>query len=525
MHAVASASYPPQASFTYTPSEPWVNCTVTFDGTTSTPEGGEIISYAWDFGDDETGNGMIVFHSYNQSGVYVVTLNVTDSEGLWSTTSKPVPVLSIYGPNANFIYSPPQPFVNGSVTFDASSTILGWNGTVHPPIAEYEWKFGDNTSVVIEYDPITTHIYQTEGNYTVTLNVTDTIGWWNTTSQNLTIHIEPVRHDVAIINITFAPPVVYSGKETVDIIVIVRNNGTTQETFNVTAAYHNVTTNEWKAIGTQNVTKLYALSNETLTFTINITGFTLYQHFRIMAQTSEISGDTNPPDNTMIDGTIRVKLAGDSNSDKTVDWKDLLLELVPAYGTTIGDPGWNPSCDFNGDGWVDWKDLLIYLTPNYGVIVSNKLPVALFTESAETVLVNQSIYFNASDSYDPDGTVVSYFWDFGDETNATGVTVEHAYTTAGNYTVTLTVTDDEGAKDNATSNKTVVESLSLSLDAMNWNLTENIFSAYLYIILFLTTLSALYVSGRACLEQRQQKGVQRPKPYREIHNSKWSVRK
>jgi len=55
-----------------------------------------------------------------------------------------------------------------------------------------------------------------------------------------------------------------------------------------------------------------------------------------------------------------------------------------------------------------------------------------------------------------DGTIVNYFWDFGDGANATGVTVEHAYVDNGAYTVTLTVTDDDGATANATSVKKLV---------------------------------------------------------------------
>ncbi len=88
--------------------------------------------------------------------------------------------------------------------------------------------------------------------------------------------------------------------------------------------------------------------------------------------------------------------------------------------------------------------------------ILNRPPTASFTESAEIVYVGEIIYFNASESYDPDGYIIGYFWNFGDGTNATGVTVEHSYGDNGTYIVTLTVTDDDGATANSTSTKTVL---------------------------------------------------------------------
>jgi len=92
----------------------------------------------------------------------------------------------------------------------------------------------------------------------------------------------------------------------------------------------------------------------------------------------------------------------------------------------------------------------------WAYLYTNKPPVASFTESAETVYTWEVIVFNASDSFDPDGTIVCYFWNLGDGTNATGAITEHEYTDDGNYTVTLTVTDDDGATDEASSTKTVL---------------------------------------------------------------------
>ena len=75
----------------------------------------------------------------------------------------------------------------------------------------------------------------------------------------------------------------------------------------------------------------------------------------------------------------------------------------------------------------------------------NRPPIASFTENATIVSKDEAIHFDASESHDPDGTIVNYLWDFGDGNTATGVTSDHAYSEDGNYTVTLTVTDDDGA--------------------------------------------------------------------------------
>lgn len=67
-------------------------------------------------------------------------------------------------------------------------------------------------------------------------------------------------------------------------------------------------------------------------------------------------------------------------------------------------------------------------------------PTASFTSSVSGLTAS----LDASGSTDPDGTVDSYAWDFGDGSTGTGATTSHAYTDPGTYTVTLTVTDNSG---------------------------------------------------------------------------------
>ena len=68
-----------------------------------------------------------------------------------------------------------------------------------------------------------------------------------------------------------------------------------------------------------------------------------------------------------------------------------------------------------------------------------------------------AITFDGSGSSDPDGTIVSYLWDFGDGGTSTGQNPTYAYSQAGSYTVTLTVTDDDSATDTDTTSATVAD--------------------------------------------------------------------
>ena len=75
---------------------------------------------------------------------------------------------------------------------------------------------------------------------------------------------------------------------------------------------------------------------------------------------------------------------------------------------------------------------------------SGKPPIASFTTSSQPAIVGASVTLDASGSYDPDGTVVAYAWDFGDSTTpGSGQLTSHAYTAPGTYVARLTITDNE----------------------------------------------------------------------------------
>jgi PKD repeat protein len=76
----------------------------------------------------------------------------------------------------------------------------------------------------------------------------------------------------------------------------------------------------------------------------------------------------------------------------------------------------------------------------------NEEPVAAFTADQQVGSAPLSVSFDASASTDPDGSIASYAWSFGDGSTGSGVTAEHAYAEPGLYTPTLTVTDNRGAR-------------------------------------------------------------------------------
>jgi PKD repeat protein len=172
----------PVAAFTFSPQDPLIHELVTFDASTSTPDGGTIVSYTWDFGDGNitSTSNPIITHAYNNYGTYTVTLNVTDSEGKWDTESQQITVEN--APVADFWWTPYYPQRGETVTFDASASTPD-GGT----IISYAWDFGDGTPIVEESDPTTTHVYTEAGNYLVTLNVTDSEGRWDTEAHVITV--------------------------------------------------------------------------------------------------------------------------------------------------------------------------------------------------------------------------------------------------------------------------------------------------------------------------------------------------
>lgn len=120
-------------------------------------------------------------------------------------------------------------------------------------------------------------------------------------------------------------------------------------------------------------------------------------------------------------------------------------------GTTSTDP--NPIKIYNSAGSFT---AVLTVTDNSGLTGSNsvvitatqttnQLPVAVVGTNVTSGYAPLTVNFSGAGSYDPDGTIASYSWNFGDGTTSTQANPSKIYNNVGNYTATLTVTDNSGA--------------------------------------------------------------------------------
>jgi DNA/RNA endonuclease G (NUC1) len=130
---------------------------------------GSIASYAWDFGDGASGEGVSVTHAYGQDGSYTVRLTVTDNDGLVDSATFTVTVTNV----APVVGAVPDGTVNAGATYTVSGSFTdpgadAWTATVI-------WGDGSAPEVVsLSARSFTlTHIYTTAGSYPVSISIAD----------------------------------------------------------------------------------------------------------------------------------------------------------------------------------------------------------------------------------------------------------------------------------------------------------------------------------------------------------------
>jgi len=137
---------------------------------------------------------------------------------------------------------------------------------------------------------------------------------------------------------------------------------------------------------------------------------------------------------------VLVGTMGPGPADASCNWT-LVFSRAGAYDIVV-----NVSC-------LDTQGMFFSLA-NLTTVYVYDFPHVEFTYS-EKAYANHTVIFDASNSYSlMSGTIVSYQWDFGDETNITTANsvVEHTFSTVGNYTVSLNVTDSQGLSSVASHN-------------------------------------------------------------------------
>lgn len=304
---------------------------------------------------------------------------------------------------------------NGSGSSDPDGSIIS-----------YEWNFGDgNTGGGVSVS----HAYASEGTYTVLLTVTDDDGATDINSCTITVN-----------QVSVEPQTPWQTNA--------NGNLYTNIAWNSTMGY-----NFTPSISGQ-ITKLGGFFNGTKTVYLwnKATGALLKQatvsssnnwSYAIIEPVSVEAGVTY---------TVAAYLAGSGGSYRVVintfprTYEDIRIEGT-AYISGNQRPTNNYCCYMYGQ--VD-----IEFVPEGGDI--NQPPIANAGPD-QTVFVNETVTFNGSGSSDPDGSIISYSWNFGDSHTGTGVNTTHSYVAAGTYTVILTVTDNEGATDTDTCIITVNE--------------------------------------------------------------------
>jgi len=360
------------------------------------------------------------------------------------------------GPVAAFTYSPAQPRVNEPVTFNASSSYVAGGGT----ITQYSWNFGDGNKTN-SAAPIITHAYTSAGNFTVTLNVTD----------NQARTSDPVSTQITVVPLIQPPVASFAYSPS-----LIKVNVTV--TFNASASYDpdgTIVSYAWD-FGDGNMT---TVATPIITHTYNVTG-----NYTVALNVTDNDGLSDvftvgitvwptqippfayfvySPPAIPVNSTVTFDASGSYDLDGNIT--QYMWDFGDTNTTTVTTPIITHIYTAVGNYTV-----MLNVTDNEGLfsIFSRNItvrvlipPVANFTYSPSLPSVDYPVAFDASASSDEDGTIVLYMWDFGDDTTASTADpeIDHIYTATGNYTVELTVIDNDGLNDSMTTQITVLPAI------------------------------------------------------------------
>jgi PKD repeat protein len=409
---------------------------LSLDGSAShASEGSTLVAYEWDFESD----GVFDSSSKEPSlvfaliGTYTVTLRVTDSLGETSTDTLTVTVLN-REPIASFNYTPLVPMIFQTVQFRDNSIDPDGN------ITAWAWDFGDEANSTLE-NP--THIYADRGSYMVTLTVTDNDGDNATSTHVLTMGNAGPTARFRVPNTANAGEGVRFVDESTDpegeplTYVWDFGDGATSTAKN---PIHEYTTPDAVLITLTVTDDGGAIDTATQTIVI----------FPVIRPVADFRHE--PPEGTIQD-TV-------SFYDESLDEDGSILAWDWDFGDGETSRRKDPVHTFSDKGThrvtltVEDDDGNTD-TVTKSVIVMNLPPTAEFSVSVFTAQIDDEIRFTDS-STDPEEHQLTYTWDFGDGGTSDASNPSHIYVEAGSYTVVLTVADDEGETNTASTTVSIV---------------------------------------------------------------------
>ena len=205
---------PPSAHFLANTQTGFVPLSVEFDASSSFDNDGNIVDYAWDFGDGNTTTGITTSHIFEEVGTYTVTLTVTDNEGLMDITQEIFEVLPPpIAPEAIFVMmNTPEGAAPFTIMLSATES-----SDEDGVIVSYFWDFGDG---ITAFGLNAIHTYPMPGEYQVSLTVTDSQGLTDeyTETINVTEGEAPPEAGISASTVYGEPPleITFNGSESFD---------------------------------------------------------------------------------------------------------------------------------------------------------------------------------------------------------------------------------------------------------------------------------------------------------------------
>ncbi len=463
--------------------------TGTYDASNSTSSPDSIVQYEWDWNYPSSfaiGNA-VESHTFEDSGSYDVAVRVTDSDGTQDTAVITVNAINL-PPTVNFLQPLYETNESTEITMQANAT--------DPSIVDqasliYEWDF--------DYRGGTFTVDNTTATPYITMNWTD--------DRNVTIAVRAVDKDGGVSDPDYAELLVHnvpptpllagpyicsnqtvSNASNVTLFVMLEDpgNDTFVHLWNITddtAVQINTADRNSSVtfVCTGRPTGIYNVTFEAwdddwgysgvYTTYINVTDSLANMPPTIVAPSENQT--INAQVNTTSNFTV---LAWDPNGDNlTFNFNDSTI-IKGSQNQSMGFVTLPISYNYTQIGVYE-INLTVCDDSGYANNCTSRLFSINVTEQA---VVNQEpvadangpysgdegspVAFDGSGSYDPDGSIVAYSWDFGDGNTAAVQNPNHTYGENGSYTVTLTVVDDSGAT-NTTTTSALVDNVAPTADA------------------------------------------------------------